>query len=53
MKRTTYIILGMLLAGLVAVCGCIFYASALIISEDDSVMELVGRERASRCRTVR
>lgn len=46
MKRTTYIILGMLLAGLVAVCGCIFYASALIISEDDSVME-IGGERKS------
>lgn len=46
MKRTTYIILGMLLAGLVAVCGLIFYASTQIISEDDSVME-IGGERKS------
>lgn len=45
MKRTTYIILGMLLAGLVAVCGCIFYASTKMVSSDEVFLELRGKKK--------
>lgn len=34
MKRTTYIILGMLLAGLFVVCGSVFYASTLMVERE-------------------
>ena len=42
MKRTTYIIFGMLLAGLVVVCGGIFYTFTQMGDWNDSVMEIGG-----------
>lgn len=42
MKRTTYIIFGMLLAGLVGMCGWIFYISTQGISRGDSFLEITG-----------
>lgn len=42
MKRTTYILFGMLVAGLVAVCGTIFYIASLGSSWEDSFVELKG-----------
>lgn len=45
MKRTTYIIFGMLLAGLVVVCGSIFYASTQTTGWEDTVMEIGGERK--------
>lgn len=48
MKRTTYIIFGMLLAGLVVVCGSIFYVSTQITDWNDSVMEIGGEKKTTQ-----
>ena len=42
MKRTTYIIFGMLLAGLVVVCGSIFYASMQVTDWNNIFMDVKG-----------
>ena len=45
MKRTTYIIFGMLLAGLVVMCGGIFYSTKLFTGWDDYVMNINGEQK--------
>ena len=45
MKRTTYIIFGMLLAGLVVMCGGIFYTSTLFTGWDDIFMDINGEQK--------
>lgn len=45
MKRTTYIIFGMLLAGLVVMCGGIFYTSTLLTGWDDFFMDIDGEQK--------
>nr|WP_302436642.1 hypothetical protein [Bacteroides intestinalis] len=48
MKRTTYIIFGMLLAGLVVVCGGIFYTFTQMGDWNDSVMEIGGERKTTQ-----
>lgn len=45
MKRTTYIIFGMLLAGLVMVIGCVFYSSMQVIDWNDALMNIEGETK--------
>lgn len=45
MKRTTYIIFGMLLAGLVVICGGIFYSSTLFFDGNDNFMDINGEQK--------
>lgn len=45
MKRTTYIIFGMLLAGLVVMCGGIFYTSTLFFDGNDIFMDINGEQK--------
>ena len=55
MKRTTYIILGMLLAGLVVICGGIFYTSTLFTDWNDGFMNIAGEQKTVQlpeCRVV-
>lgn len=42
MKRTTYIMAGTLLAGLVMMCGIIFYVSKLGTSWEEAILEIGG-----------
>jgi uncharacterized protein YxeA len=42
MKRTTYIIFGMLLTGLVVVCAGIFYASTQVTGWDNIFLDIKG-----------
>lgn len=42
MKRTTYIIFGMLLAGLVVICGGVFYGSMNTMKWEDTVLNVDG-----------
>ena len=42
MKRTTYIIFGMLLTGLVVVCAGIFYASTQVTGWDNIFLVIFG-----------
>lgn len=56
MKRTTYIIFGMLLAGLVVMCGGIFYSTTLFTGWDDIIMDINGERKTvelPECRVVR
>lgn len=56
MKRTTYIMIGMLVAGLVAVCGIIGYAAANYTSGDDRFMEMGGARKSVQlpaCKVVK
>ena len=45
MKRTTYIIFGMLLAGLVVVCAGIFYASMQVTGWDNIFLDIKGEKK--------
>lgn len=45
MKRTTYIIFGMLLAGLLVVCSGIFYSSTQIVGWSDIYMDINGEQK--------
>ena len=45
MKRTTYIIFGMLLAGLVVVCGSIFYASMQVTDWNNIFLDVKGEKK--------
>ena len=45
MKRTTYIIVGMLLAGLVALCGGIIYVSTQTTGWNDTFMNVKGEKK--------
>ena len=45
MKRTTYIIFGMLLAGLVVMCGTVIYMSTLGVSDDDIFLNINGEKK--------
>lgn len=47
MKRTTYIIFGMLLAGLVVMCGGIFYSSTQFFDGNDGFMDINGEQKNS------
>ena len=46
MKRTTYIIFGMLLTGLVVVCAGIFYASMQVTGWDNIFLDIKGEKKA-------
>lgn len=48
MKRTTYIIFGMLLAGLVVVCGSIFYASTQVTGWGNIFLDIKGEKKAAQ-----
>lgn len=55
MKRTTYIIFGMLLAGLVVVCGGVFYASMSSLDIDDMNLNVGGDKKTAQlpeCKVV-
>lgn len=55
MKRTTYIMIGMLLAGLVMMCGIMFYISRQGTSWEESIMEIGGEQKTvqlSQCKVV-
>lgn len=45
MKRTTYIIFGMLLAGLVVVCAGIFYTSMQVTGWDNIFLDIKGEKK--------
>ena len=45
MKRTTYIIFGMLLTGLVVVCAGIFYASMQVTGWDNNFLDIKGEKK--------
>lgn len=45
MKRTTYIIFGMLLTGLVVVCAGIFYASTQVTGWDNIFLDIKGEKK--------
>lgn len=55
MKRTTYIMIGMLMAGVAAICGVVFYMS-LGPTWEDSFMEIGGSRKTVQlpsCRVVK
>lgn len=55
MKRTTYIIFGMLLAGLVVVCGGVFYVSMNTLDRDDMNLNVGGDKKTAQlpdCKVV-
>lgn len=55
MKRTTYILIGMLIAGFVVISGAIFYMSSLGTTWEDSFMEIGGEQKTVQlpeCRVV-
>lgn len=45
MKRTTYILFGMLLAGLLVVCAGIFYVSTQVWVRDDNFLDIAGERK--------
>lgn len=56
MKRTTYIILGMLLAGLVVICGGVFYGSMNTMKWEDLIVNVEGEMKTvqlPRCKVVK
>lgn len=56
MKRTTYIIIGMLLAGLVVISGITIYSAAHNNTWEDTFMEIKGEQKTVQlpeCRVVR
>lgn len=56
MKRTTYIIFGMLLAGLVVVIGCVFYGSLHMMKWNDSFLYVEGEMKTVQlppCKVVK
>jgi len=56
MKRTTYIIFGMLLAGLVVVCGSIIYTSTQVTGWDNVAMNINGEVKTvelPECKVVK
>ncbi|MCD8183330.1 MAG: hypothetical protein LUE99_09840 [Bacteroides sp.] len=56
MKRTTYIILGALLGGLLVMCGGIFYLSTLGVSWEDTCLKIDGERKTVQlpeCRVVK
>lgn len=56
MKRTTYIILGMLLAGLVVICGGVFYSSMNTMKWEDLIVNVEGEMKTvqlPRCKVVK
>lgn len=56
MKRTTYIIVGMLLAGLLIMCGSMFYMATISIGWKDSIMTIGGEPKTISlppCHTIR
>lgn len=56
MKRTTYIIFGIMLAGLLAMCGIIFYISLYTTEWEETFMEIKGERQAvvlPPCRVVK
>ena len=55
MKRTTYIIFGMLLTGLVVVCAGIFYASTQVTGWDNIFLDIKGEKKTvqlPQCRVI-
>lgn len=55
MKRTTYILIGMLIAGLVAIIGVIFYIPTLGSTWEDNSVEINGEQKTVQlpeCRVV-
>lgn len=55
MKRTTYILIGMLIAGLVLISGTIFYMSSVGTTWEDSLLEIGGEQKTVQlpeCRVV-
>lgn len=55
MKRTTYIMIGMLLAGLVVISGMIFYSASHGTSWEDTYLEIGGEQKTVQlpeCRVV-
>lgn len=56
MKRTTYIMIGMLMAGLVLVCGIVFYLSRYTVAWEDTFWEIGGSRKTVQlppCRVVK
>lgn len=56
MKRTTYIMIGMLLAGLVMMCSVMFYISKQGTSWEDIILEIGGEPKTvqlSQCKVVK
>lgn len=56
MKRTTYIIVGMLLAGLVLMCGTIFYISTQMTKQSDYLLDITGEKKSVQlpeCKVIR
>ncbi|WP_302608205.1 hypothetical protein [uncultured Bacteroides sp.] len=57
MKRTTYVIIGMLVAGLAVICGAIFYASCHMVGRESADAVEIGGERKTvelpECRVVK
>lgn len=53
MKRTTYIIFGMLLAGLLVICGGIFYSSTLFFDGNDNFMDINGEQKQCSCQSAK
>lgn len=56
MKRTTYIIAGMLIAGLVAVISCVIYGSMQVVKWEDSIMTVGGEKKTVQlpeCKVVK
>lgn len=56
MKRTTYIIFGMLLAGLVVVISCVIYSSMQVVKWEDSIMTIGGEKKTVQlpeCKAVK
>ena len=52
MKRTTYIIFGMLLTGLVVVCAGIFYASTQVTGWDNIFLDIKEKRRLFNYRSA-
>lgn len=55
MKRTTYIIVGVLLAGLVVMSGFIFYMSTCVTTWEDTLYEIGGEQKTIQlpaCKSV-
>ena len=49
MKRTTYIMIGMLVTGVAMVCGLMFYVVDRNVTQKDNFMEIGGDGKRCSC----
>ena len=49
MKRTTYIMIGMLVTGVAMVCGLMFYVVDRNVTQKDNFMEIGGEGKRCSC----